>query len=42
MALNCPPLYTALSSNSEKVPSHTRYSDGKTDIQWIPKQYVAE
>ena len=21
---------------------YTRYSDGKTDIQWIPKQYVAE
>jgi hypothetical protein len=20
----------------------TRYSDGKTDIQWIPKEYVAD
>jgi hypothetical protein len=24
-----------------RLGCHTRYSDGKTDIQWIPKEYVA-
>lgn len=25
-----------------RVGCYTRYSDGKTDIQWIPKEYIAE
>jgi hypothetical protein len=27
---------------SEELGCYTRYSDGKTDIQWIPKELVVE